>query len=86
RYLLAALDGYTEDEALPVSEMPELERYVLPAGLDLDGAPGLSREVQEKIREVRPATLGQASRIPGMTPAALALLRVHARRDTAVSI
>ncbi|MEL6547858.1 MAG: FAD-dependent oxidoreductase, partial [Myxococcota bacterium] len=79
-------EGYIARESKEIEKLKELERYVLPAGLDLDGAPGLSREVQEKIREVRPSTLGQASRIPGMTPAALALLRVHARRDTAVSI
>ncbi|HET6346210.1 MAG TPA: hypothetical protein VFH51_14845, partial [Myxococcota bacterium] len=40
----------------------------------------LSREVQEKLQAVRPLTLGQASRIPGVTPAAVALLRVHLKR------
>ncbi|MEO0461411.1 MAG: hypothetical protein AAF219_11255, partial [Myxococcota bacterium] len=53
--------------------------WALPAQLDVDDAPGLSREVQEKLRDVQPETLGQAARIPGMTPAALAILRVWSR-------
>ena len=43
------------------------------------GLPGLSREMQEKLTRVRPETLGQAGRIPGVTPAAIALLDVHLR-------
>jgi len=41
------------------------------------GIPGISREVGEKLERVRPATLGQAARIPGVTPAAVALLDVY---------
>ncbi len=76
-------EGYIAREAKEIEKLRELESFILPAGLDLEGAPGLSREVQEKLLEVRPTTLGQASRIPGMTPAALALLRVHTRRSNA---
>ena len=47
--------------------------------------PGLSREVVEKLSFVRPASLGQASRIPGMTPAAVAILRMHLRRGARAS-
>jgi tRNA uridine 5-carboxymethylaminomethyl modification enzyme len=42
--------------------------------------PGLSREMVEKLSFVRPVSLGQASRIPGVTPAAISILRLHLRR------
>jgi tRNA uridine 5-carboxymethylaminomethyl modification enzyme len=47
---------------------------------DYDGISGLSAEVREKLKRVRPLTLGQASRIPGVTPAAIAILAVLLRR------
>ena len=43
----------------------------------LRGIPGLSREIRDKLERVRPATLGQAARIPGVTPAAIAVLDVY---------
>jgi tRNA uridine 5-carboxymethylaminomethyl modification enzyme len=45
--------------------------------------PGLSREMVEKLTRVQPLSLGQASRIPGVTPAAIAILRMHVRRGAA---
>jgi glucan phosphorylase len=59
--------------------MRELERFLLPADLAYHGTPGLSGELQEKLDAVKPTNLAQAGRIPGMTPAALSLLRIHAR-------
>jgi tRNA uridine 5-carboxymethylaminomethyl modification enzyme len=56
------------------------EAMALPRDLDLDAVPGLSREVRARLSEVRPPTLGAASRIPGITPAALTLLYRYARR------
>jgi len=55
-------------------------RIALPADLDYADLPGLSKEMQQKLALVRPADLGQASRIDGMTPAALTLLLAHAKR------
>jgi tRNA uridine 5-carboxymethylaminomethyl modification enzyme len=52
----------------------------LPDGFDFAAVSGLSNEVQQKLREVRPATLGQAARIPGVTPAAISLLLVHIKK------
>ena len=49
--------------------------------LDYAAIPGLSREVCEKLTAIRPLSLGQASRIAGMTPAALSLLSIHLRRQ-----
>jgi tRNA uridine 5-carboxymethylaminomethyl modification enzyme len=53
------------------------ERRSIPPGFGFDGIPGLSREVRDKLNRVRPATLGQAARIPGVTPAAVAVLDVY---------
>lgn len=72
--------GYIARETKQIERMRELESFRLSPAMTYLGAPGLSREVQEKLAAVQPLSLGQASRIPGMTPAALALLRVHARR------
>ena len=55
------------------------EAVALPASLDYTGLPGLSAELRHKLSAVRPATLGQAGRIEGMTPAALAILAARAR-------
>jgi tRNA uridine 5-carboxymethylaminomethyl modification enzyme len=52
----------------------------LPLDLDYAGIAGLSNELKQKLGAIRPRTLGQAGRIDGMTPAALALLAVHLRR------
>ena len=72
--------GYIEKEKREVQRLHELERVRLPEAALLVRAHGLSQEVREKLLQVQPLTLGQASRIPGMTPTALALLRVQAHR------
>jgi tRNA uridine 5-carboxymethylaminomethyl modification enzyme len=56
------------------------ETIEIPPDLDYDRISGLSNELREKFRIVRPSSVGQASRIEGMTPAALALVAAHARR------
>jgi tRNA uridine 5-carboxymethylaminomethyl modification enzyme len=56
------------------------EAMGLPDTMDFDAIPGLSNELRNKLRTVRPRTLGHANRIEGMTPAALGLLALHARR------
>jgi tRNA uridine 5-carboxymethylaminomethyl modification enzyme len=73
-------EGYIQRERREIERLQELEHVKLPRGLDFRTTPGLSREVRDKLTAVRPATLGQAGRIPGITPAALALLRVHVHR------
>ena len=53
----------------------------IPESFDYDAVTGFSREVLEKLKKVRPASLGQASRISGVTPAAISLLLVALERD-----
>ena len=57
------------------------EAVAIPDDLDYDGLSGLSNELRDKLTAVRPATLGQAARIEGMTPAALALLLAGIKRQ-----
>ena len=62
------------------SRMRELEAWHCRASLDYERLAGLSREVEEKLGRVRPRSIGQASRIAGVTPAAVSILMVHLRR------
>jgi tRNA uridine 5-carboxymethylaminomethyl modification enzyme len=73
-------EGYVARQSELVARSARLEDERLPEGTDFAAIPGLSAEVRERLERVRPATLGQASRIPGVTPAAIALLGVHLRR------
>lgn len=61
------------------------ERLVIPPGLDFASVPGLSNEMRQRLERARPATLGGAGRLPGITPAALATLAVHLRREAAAA-
>jgi tRNA uridine 5-carboxymethylaminomethyl modification enzyme len=67
-------EGYLKQEASRVARASREERKRIPAGFPFARVPGLSREAIHRLSEVRPETLGQASRIPGMTPAAVAVL------------
>jgi tRNA uridine 5-carboxymethylaminomethyl modification enzyme len=69
-------EGYIQREAREIERVRELEDLRLPRTLSYENTPGLSVEVRQKLEAVRPLTLGQASRIPGVTPAAIAVLRV----------
>ncbi len=72
--------GYIQRQLEQVERFRRLEELLIPVGFDYIGISGLSREVQEKLDSGRPRTLGQASRIPGVTPAAIAVLSVLLRR------
>ncbi len=74
-------EGYIRREAELAARLRRMEAVPIPRGLDPAGLPGISREVAEKLSRVRPASLGQASRIPGVTPAAVALLLAVALRE-----
>jgi tRNA uridine 5-carboxymethylaminomethyl modification enzyme len=69
--------GYLDQQRKAIEKLKKAEQRAIPPGFEYTGISGLSREMQETLSRVRPQTLGQASRIPGVTPAALSLLHVH---------
>jgi tRNA uridine 5-carboxymethylaminomethyl modification enzyme len=69
-------EGYIERQNREAAKLQDLEDVRIPASLDYKRAHGLSNELKEKLADVRPTTLAQASRIPGMTPAALSILMI----------
>ncbi len=72
--------GYLARQRKLVEKLERAEAIKIPAGMTFSGLPGLSAEIVEKLDRVRPADLGRASRIDGMTPAALSLLATHIER------
>jgi tRNA uridine 5-carboxymethylaminomethyl modification enzyme len=72
--------GYIERQRDEIERQRRNEETSLPADLDYAQITGLSHEVRQKLEQVRPATLGQAGRIPGVTPAALSILLVHLKK------
>ena len=73
-------EGYLDRQVEQVERFKKMEGVRLPSDMTYQGLPGLSREVQEKLTRIRPANLGQASRISGVTPAAVAILQVHMKK------
>jgi tRNA uridine 5-carboxymethylaminomethyl modification enzyme len=74
--------GYLKQEASHAERMRRQERRRIPDGFEFERVPGLSREVIHRFSQVRPETLGQASRIPGVTPAAVAVLGAFLSKPT----
>ncbi|MDK4649498.1 tRNA uridine-5-carboxymethylaminomethyl(34) synthesis enzyme MnmG [Kingella kingae] len=72
--------GYIDRQNDEIAERKDIETMKLPADIDYAKVKGLSAEVQQKLNAHKPETLGQASRIQGITPASVALLMVHLRR------
>ena len=72
--------GYIERQTQQVKKMHAMEEVKLPDSINYAEVPSLTREVREKLTKVRPATLGQAARIPGITPAAIMILHMHIKR------
>jgi tRNA uridine 5-carboxymethylaminomethyl modification enzyme len=70
-------EGYLAQQEKHIRHMKRAEQRRIPDGFDYGGISGLSREVVEKFTRVRPLTLGQALRIPGVTPAAVSLVNVY---------
>ena len=72
--------GYLEQEMSRAERARRDDRRRIRAEFPFEGRPGLSREVVQRLLQIRPETLGQAARIPGMTPAAVAVLGVFLNR------
>ncbi|ASR44982.1 tRNA uridine(34) 5-carboxymethylaminomethyl synthesis enzyme MnmG [Xanthomonas citri pv. mangiferaeindicae] len=76
----ATYSGYLERQRVEIERQQRQEGTAIPDGFDYAGVRGLSAEIVQKLGQVRPLTVGQAQRIPGMTPAAISLLLVHLER------
>jgi tRNA uridine 5-carboxymethylaminomethyl modification enzyme len=76
-------EGYVRRQAEAIERFKRMEDTEIPDWLDFGGVTGLSTEVSERLTRVRPRSLGQAARMPGITPAAISILAVHikSRRD-----
>ncbi len=73
-------EGYIEREMKEVERFRKREQERIPENINYDQIHGLSTEVREKLKKVRPISLGQASRIPGITPAAISILQIYLKR------
>jgi len=73
-------DGYIRRQGAEVERHRRSETLALPEDFDYTSVRGLSHEVSQRLQEARPSTLGQAARLPGITPAAVSLLLVHLKR------
>ncbi len=83
--------GYLDQQERAIERLKKAEQRRIPEWFDYRGVSGLSREMQEKLLKIQPQTLGQASRIPGVTPAAVSLVNVYIeiqarRREQAASL
>jgi tRNA uridine 5-carboxymethylaminomethyl modification enzyme len=76
----AGYTGYIERAQAEIERTRSHEALPLPADLDYRALAGLSNEIRQKLGDARPATLGQAARVPGVTPAAVSILLVHLKR------
>ena len=84
-------EGYLLQQQRAMERLKKSEQHAIPEWFDYKLVSGLSREMQEKLTKVRPRTIGQASRIPGVTPAAISLVNVYIeiqarRREQATAI
>ena len=75
--------GYVRRQDAEIAKIRRNENIALPQDMDYRSIPGLSMELRQKLETVRPETLARAARIPGMTPAGLSVLLVHATRGNA---
>ncbi|MCY1286679.1 tRNA uridine 5-carboxymethylaminomethyl modification enzyme MnmG [compost metagenome] len=72
--------GYIDRQQDEIARLRASEDTLLPVDLDYATISGLSKEIQHKLGQHRPQTLGQAGRIPGVTPAAISLLLIHLKK------
>jgi tRNA uridine 5-carboxymethylaminomethyl modification enzyme len=76
----AKYHGYIVRQRGEIQRARRQEQTRLPDDIDYEKVYGLSAEVRQKLSQTRPATVGQASRIPGVTPAAISILLVHLKK------
>jgi len=74
-------DGYLRRQESEIKRFSRMERRQIPASFDFDTIHGLLTETRQKLKAIRPASIGQASRIPGVTPSDISLLMVYLERQ-----
>ena len=77
--------GYLKRQEAEIERAQRNERRRIPAGFPFESVPGLSREIVQRLAQVQPDTLGHALRIPGVTPAAVAVLSAYVGRLAPIS-
>ena len=77
----ACYDGYLQREEKEISRRENLENMAIPQDFDYDSLPGLCNEARQKLLKQRPVTLGQASRISGVSPADIAVLLIYLEQN-----
>src|SRR5262249_42310339 len=77
--------GYLKQQSAQLARARTFETRAIPADFEYRNIPGLSREIVERLTHVRPTTVGQASRVPGVTPAAVAIVAARVDRHRAVA-
>ena len=75
----AKYEGYIRRMLADVERFSRAEDHLVPERIDYHAVPGLSTEIRERLAVVRPRSLGQASRVPGVTPASIAILAIWCR-------
>ena len=83
-YAQSLYEGYLERQEEEIERLKQYEHLVIGESFEVCKVPSISKELQEKIQHFKPKTLGQASRIPGMTPAALSLLLAYLKKEACV--
>jgi len=78
--ILVKYDGYIRRQMEQVERVKHLEGTKIPDGFDYQAIPGLSNEVKEKLSSIRPISLGQASRISGITPPAISIIQIYLKK------
>ena len=81
----AKYSGYIDRQQDEIERQRRNEETRLPETLDYAAVRGLSNEVRQRLAQHRPVTLGQAARIPGLTPAAISILLIHLKRQSPVT-
>lgn len=81
----AKYEGYIKMQMEQVQKFRKLENIRIPDGFDYEHIPGLSKEIVQKLNSVKPDSLGQATRVSGVTPAAISVLMVYLRRNAGIN-
>jgi tRNA uridine 5-carboxymethylaminomethyl modification enzyme len=78
-------EGYIQRQVQEIEKFKNLEKIKIPPDFDYTSVHGLSNELREKLSSIKPVSLGQASRIPGITPAAISIMMIYLKKTSSLS-